>query len=480
MSPNGLFYGSIGIASALMFFFVLYWVLRLDSAITNLIVNTSGQPFYFWPYVLLTLGTTVLFGVNVSLLVYRWRKFGPPRIKTQSGAGFGSLVGIAASACPVCGSTILSAIGIAGGLAVLPLQGLELKTLSFGLMAIPVWLTVKDLKNKGCIGNVCPVPRNASFSKKDLPWLMGTVGVILFLLLATWNMIRFEPIITKLVADFLKPIGVPFESPYDKLEAKVLPKDGFQSKIVLGNSIVKLVAFGAIDPEKFYSVYENRGGLPNELKNVLRIASYERIHLTEENANVYLNLLWPLGLTNQMFANNFSPVNTRSLFNFASTAGWGLGREENAGANFNKFSIIYLTGEQEKLVTKVAQSIYRPCCNNSTFYQDCNHGSAMLGLLELGAFQGLTEEELYREALAFNSFWFPQTYTQTALYFKTSKNTDWAKVDPKIVLGKDFSSIGGWRKNVQANITKVPDLIPERVERTTCSSVLFNSRQTND
>ena len=30
---------------------------------------------------------------------------------------------------------------------------------------------------------------------------------------------------------------------------------------------------------------------------------------------------------------------------------------------------------------KIAKGIYRPCCNNSTYFPDCNHGMAMLGLL---------------------------------------------------------------------------------------------------
>ena len=80
-----LFYGLVGIASSFAFFLVLYWVLSLDSAITDVITNTYSTPLYFWPYVILTLGAIALFGVNISLLVYRWRKFGPPRIKIESG-----------------------------------------------------------------------------------------------------------------------------------------------------------------------------------------------------------------------------------------------------------------------------------------------------------------------------------------------------------------------------------------------------------
>ena len=170
-----LFYGLIGIASSLVFFLILYWVLRLDSAITNIITNTYSTPLYFWPYVILTLGAIALFGVNISLLVYRWRKFGPPKLKTEGGAGLGSLFGIAASACPVCGSTLLSVIGIAGGLAAFPLQGLELKALSFGFMALPIWLMRRDFKklDADCASGVCPVPKDHSFKESDRPWLLG-------------------------------------------------------------------------------------------------------------------------------------------------------------------------------------------------------------------------------------------------------------------------------------------------------------------
>src|SRR3546814_2132150 len=76
-----------------------------------------------------------------------------------------------------------------------------------------------------------------------------------------------------------------------------------------------------------------------------------------------------------MSANESSPMNGDSLYNFASTGGWTLGKEQNGGAYFNKFRIVELTPEQVALVTQVAKSTYRPCCNNSTFFQDCNHGS---------------------------------------------------------------------------------------------------------
>lgn len=478
-SMTRFFYGLIGIASSLVFFFILYWFLRLDSSISQIIDNTYSTPLYFWPYVVLTFGAIILFGVNISLLVYRWRKFGSPKIKKQSGTGLGSLVGIVASACPVCGSTILSLLGVAGGIAVFPFAGLELKALSFAFLALPVFLIKKDLKkleNGECLpaeasaqageGGVCPIPQDPSFKESDKSWLLGLSILTIALVIFSWNFLQAEPIIAQALNQRnvassghndlnnanISQKGNEF---FDEALAKVLPESGFQSKISLGDSVVKLTKEGVIDREKLLDIYQGRGGLPGELKDVLDKPDLKPILLTRENANYYINLLWPLGLANFMESNSRSPILGDSLFNFASTGGWTLGKEENGGAYFNKFKIVELTPVQEALVEKIAQNTYRPCCNNSTFFQDCNHGSALLGVLQLGAAQGLTEDELYKEALAFNSFWFADTYIQTAIYFKAAKNTDWENVDPKVVLGKEYSSGSGFYQNVAAQLQKL-------------------------
>ncbi|MBI4292019.1 MAG: hypothetical protein HY661_11115 [Betaproteobacteria bacterium] len=99
-------------------------------------------------------------------------------------------------------------------------------------------------------------------------------------------------------------------------------------------------------------------------------------------------------------------------------------------------------------MTRIAQHSFRPCCNNSTFFQDCNHGSALLGLLALGASQGLNEEELFREALAFNAFWFPQHYSHIAIYFKVVRGVGWRDIDPRTVMAANFSSASGMQANV--------------------------------
>lgn len=235
---------------------------------------------------------------------------------------------------------------------------------------------------------------------------------------------------------------------HHEMAAQVVPATGYQSKVALAGSVVALTRAGVIDRKKLETLYAQGGGDPRELAQLLDYPSYRPILLTPTNARLYVNLLWPLGLANRMAGNKASPLNGPDGSRFASTGGWTLGRHANGGTYFNTLTIVPLSAGQEALVVRVAQHSFRPCCNNSTFFQDCNHGSALLGMLALGASQGLGEDDLYREALAFNSFWFPEHYTHIALYFKVVDGIDWSKVDARIALSANFSSASGMQANV--------------------------------
>ncbi len=266
----------------------------------------------------------------------------------------------------------------------------------------------------------------------------------LFLFIGSWPLINqylVAPVIPK-TANGAKLVTA--------AEAAVTPVAGYQSKITLGTSIVKLEQAEVIDRTKFEALYGTTTS--PELRAILAATSTKPILLTSANANGYLNLLWPLGLANYMKLNEKSPINGANVNNYAATGGWTLGQADSGGQYFNKYSIVPLTSVQEQRVVHLAENMYRPCCGNSTFYQDCNHGSALLGLLELGVSQGLTDDELYKEAVAFNSFWFPQNYVETALYFKAVNNLDWQNVDPRVVMSEQYSSLSGWSSTIDATV----------------------------
>src|SRR3970282_1389587 len=148
--------------------------------------------------------------------------------------------------------------------------------------------------------------------------------------------------------------------------ATAVPGGGHHSRVALGDSIVRLVQEGVIDPVKMEALYAQRGGIPAELREAMAGPTVRPIVITRENAGVYVNLLWPVGLANRLRANSESPLRGRNLYNYASTGGWNLGKEANGGAYFNRFPIVELAPVQEWLVLDVARSAFRPCCDNST------------------------------------------------------------------------------------------------------------------
>ncbi len=239
----------------------------------------------------------------------------------------------------------------------------------------------------------------------------------------------------------------PFRHVRESLAA-VRPAAGVKTAISFGDSIRRLVAAGAIDPEKFRSLHAAQGKNPEWVEQLFAASSAEPILLSSETAPYLLSLLWPLGLATKATFNDRSPLNGVRLPSFASTAGWSLGRQSNGYVYFNKVQTLRLTEEQEKSVLDVATNTFRPCCDNSTYFQDCNHGSALLGLIELAASQNATTDELYRIALAANSYWFPTYYDKTALYLALFENQSWSDTPPQIILGARFSSLSGWLRNV--------------------------------
>jgi len=243
--------------------------------------------------------------------------------------------------------------------------------------------------------------------------------------------------------------------PFPDIVGQVTPKTGVPTGIAFGDSIQKLIAAGVLDPDKFRA---SEGNLPDWVDRLLASPSDDPILISEDTSPYLVNLLWPLGLSNRAAFNENSPVNTLSMPSFASTGGWTMGREQNGYVYFNQADVINMTDQQQATVFDVATNTFRPCCDNSTLFQDCNHGSALLGLLELAASQGATMEGLYGLALTANSFWFPDYYAKIALYFWHFHNKSWSDVPPQLILGSDFSSLTGWQKNIddrlqRANIT---------------------------
>ena len=248
--------------------------------------------------------------------------------------------------------------------------------------------------------------------------------------------------------------AVETKNPVSDLEQKVLPLNGVTLPVVWGDMGTKLVKSGVLDADKFKAIYENRGQFTEEYNKLLTSVDNGKIKLTKENSGYILNLFWALGLANKneiLEKGEMVDPAYGGAGKFASTGGWTIAKG-GAMEHYSKHTLVNLIPEQQTLVDKVSRGIYRPCCGNSVHFPDCNHGMAMLGLLELMASQGASEQDMWNTALTVNSYWFPNNYLTIATYMK-NKGIDWKNVNPQEMLSAQYSSSKGYA-NIASLVTQ--------------------------
>jgi len=221
------------------------------------------------------------------------------------------------------------------------------------------------------------------------------------------------------------------------ITADVLPDSGVEMPIAWGDIGPKLIQNGVIDVEKFKSAVK----LTPEQEEILTKGSDKRIKIDGNNVQFIVDMLWALGLAQKSIVYTDGPMGGQykdQVANFSSTGGWTLAAGDTM-KYYNRFDFIKLTPEQQQKVAEIAKNVYRPCCGNSTYFPDCNHGMAALAMIELMVANGVDEKTIYQKILGFNSFWFSDTYVTTAVYF-ARQGIAWKDVNAKEIMGEKYSS----------------------------------------
>lgn len=248
----------------------------------------------------------------------------------------------------------------------------------------------------------------------------------------------------------------------DELIIQINPSEGYNIKAVYGDIGPRLLAAGAMDFDEFVQVYERANRPLNDAQlKILRTGSDSEIVFNQQNAYFLLNFFWVLGLVNQNPILDLGPMmrNGRDeVVRFASTGGWSLAVRPISEL-YSSEHIIRLTDSQQAQLERVVKAIYRPCCNNPTHFPDCNHGMAMLGMLELMAFSGASEDEMFEAAKYANAFWYPKQNLELATFFSSTKKDDFDEVDARQILSVEFSSLSGFQNVHQFLLSN--ELLPQ-------------------
>ena len=130
---------------------IVYYFLTLEMALSHMTTEIELMPLYMAGSISLTGIVAVLAGINIALVAYNIKT---QRAKNMKKSGTGAILGGALTAftpgCPACTTSLSAVLGIVGGLAIFPLQGLELKLISIAALTFSIWWAMRNINKATC------------------------------------------------------------------------------------------------------------------------------------------------------------------------------------------------------------------------------------------------------------------------------------------------------------------------------------------
>ncbi len=132
-------------------FGLLHYFLSMSMLQLHFGVVAESMPLYLGTSLSLSVVVAILAGVNISLLVYKIKGATGTNLKKSGGTTIaGSAFAVFTPGCPACTTPLIVILGAVGGLAVFPLQGLELKIISVGALLFSIYWISRGLQQPSC------------------------------------------------------------------------------------------------------------------------------------------------------------------------------------------------------------------------------------------------------------------------------------------------------------------------------------------
>lgn len=138
---------------------IVFGTLPLESRFHVLIQMYPGiGSAYTVTQTVMLVATAALVGINLSMVTYHFREHGVS-LREGSGGVSGVVLGILGGGCAACGSAVfaglLSMVGAAGVLTILPLDGLEFALLALAILMLSIYWLAEGMRGGEIAG--CPV-----------------------------------------------------------------------------------------------------------------------------------------------------------------------------------------------------------------------------------------------------------------------------------------------------------------------------------
>jgi len=130
---------------------ILYYFLTMSMLPTHFEYEVQVEPFYVLSSIALTAIISGLAGINFALMAYKIKRMKMMNsVKSNSSAILGGAFAAFTPGCPACTAPLAVILSAIGGLSLFPMQGLELKFISVGVLIFSIFWILRGLQSNSC------------------------------------------------------------------------------------------------------------------------------------------------------------------------------------------------------------------------------------------------------------------------------------------------------------------------------------------
>lgn len=130
---------------------IIYYFLTMSMLPTHFDATIKIMPSYIATSIVLTIVISALAGINFALMAFKIKRMKVMNsVKSNSSAVLGGAFAAFTPGCPACTAPLAVILGAVGGLSLFPMQGLELKFISVGVLIFSIYWITRGLQSKSC------------------------------------------------------------------------------------------------------------------------------------------------------------------------------------------------------------------------------------------------------------------------------------------------------------------------------------------
>ena len=130
---------------------IIYYYLTMAMLPTHFDTISEIAPEYIAASIGLTVIISSLGGINFAMIAFRMKRIRMMNsVKSNSTTVLGGVFAAFTPGCPACTAPLAVVLGAVGGLSLFPLQGLELKFISVGVLIFSIYWITRGLQSKSC------------------------------------------------------------------------------------------------------------------------------------------------------------------------------------------------------------------------------------------------------------------------------------------------------------------------------------------